>query len=342
MLNTTRIFFNNTPNAIRIFEKIVTFSNLPLHLSKNRKIYKSVGVNHLMVQLKKKIVNNNTYFYLEHSFREDGKVHKKEKYLGKELPANLENAKKQFFYDVASEKWFKKLDNIKLNYIAEEKLTPPSAKQKARDTFAVKFTYNTNRIEGSTLTLKETADLLDRGITPTHKPLEDIKETEAHKRVFIECMGYKKDLTQQIVLFWHKILFEGTKPDIAGKIRIHQVAISGSKYLPPLPIELESRLRDFFSWYHKSKDKLHSVELAALVHLKFVTIHPFSDGNGRLSRLLMNFVLHCKGYPLLDIPYINRSGYYTALERSQIKIDERIFVLWFFNRYIKENKIYSQ
>ncbi|MBU4493217.1 MAG: Fic family protein, partial [Nanoarchaeota archaeon] len=79
---------------------------------------------------------------------------------------------------------------------------------------------------------------------------------------------------------------------------------------------------------------------AALVHLKFVTIHPFSDGNGRISRLIMNFVLNRHGYPLLNISYEKRTGYYNALERAQIKKQDNIFVQWFFRRYVKEYKRY--
>lgn len=93
-------------------------------------------------------------------------------------------------------------------------------------------------------------------------------------------------------------------------------------------------LQEFFRWYSKNKNKIHPVELAALVHLKFVTIHPFADGNGRISRLIMNFILHKKGYPMLDIKYERRNRYYTALERSQIKKTENTFVQWFMRRYL--------
>lgn len=99
-------------------------------------------------------------------------------------------------------------------------------------------------------------------------------------------------------------------------------------------------LRDFFKWYQKNKKNLHPVELAGLVHLKFVPIHPFGDGNGRISRLMMNFVLYKNGFPMLNISYKNRNSYYTALERSQIKKNEFIFLNWFLKRYIKENKKY--
>ncbi len=161
------------------------------------------------------------------------------------------------------------------------------------------------------VTLRETADLLERGITPKGKPIHDVKEAEAHQKIFLEMLNYKKDLSLALVLKWHKKLFNETKPDIAGKIRNYQVKISGSKFVPPSPVEVYPMLRDFFRWYGKNKKKLHPGELAGLVHLNFVTIHPFADGNGRISRLMMNFVLNKNGFPLLNISYKNRNSYYT-------------------------------
>jgi Fic family protein len=229
---------------------------------------------------------------------------------------------------------------MKEQFIKEKRNIPLSLEKKQTEQFATTFTYNTNRIEGSTITLRETADLLERGLSPSQRPVEDIKETEAHKKVFTDMLAYKKEIALPTVLYWHKQLFQDTKPDTAGKIRQHPVGISGSKFLPQYPRELDFLLRDFFDWYHENKKTLHPVRLAGLAHLKFVTIHPFGDGNGRLSRLLMNYVLHKNGYPMLIIPYSQRKSYYTALEGSQLKKDENIFILWFFKRYLKEYKQY--
>lgn len=293
-----------------------------------------------MVAIRKKTVGKQIYYYLEHSFREKDRVEKKEKYLGKALPQNIEELKRQFISEIYREKWFGLFDRIKEEYSEQEKMLPPSAREKELENFAVKFTYDTNRIEGSTLTFRETSLLLEKGITPNAKPLRDVKEAEAHRKVFYEMLDYKKDLSLDTVLYFHKKLFEDTKKDIAGKLRQHQVTIAGSKFAPPFPIEVYPQLMDFFKWYRKNKDKMHPVELAALVHLKLVTIHPFADGNGRLSRLMMNFVLNKHGFPMLNIAYEKRAGYYSSLERSQIKKDETIFLQWFFKRYLKEHMKY--
>jgi len=293
-----------------------------------------------MVSLKKKYINGKTYYYLAHSYRKNKKVNKKEKYIGKKIPKNIDELKEELILELYEEIWFKQFDNIKNNFVKEKKKIPKSVGKKEIEHFAIKFTYATNRIEGSTLTYRETALLLEKGITPSRRPIEDVKETEKHKQVFYEMLSYKKEINLSTLLFWHKKLFEETKKDQAGKIRDHSVSISGSRYNPPYAIELELLLTGFFDWYKKIRNKLHPVYLAALVHLKFVSIHPFGDGNGRISRLFMNYVLNKNGHPMIVIDYRDRNSYYNALERSQLTKDDSIFVLWFFKRYLKEYNKY--
>lgn len=291
-----------------------------------------------MATIKKKIDGNNKYYYMEHSVRKSGKVIKKEKYLGTTLPVNLEEIKREFLAEIYEKEMYPILEELRKNYSKDDKSMSISVKEKHIEEFMIKFTYETQRIEGSTLTLKETADLLERGITPKSKSIADVKEAETHKEVFYEMLKYDKDLSLNVILYWHKKLLENTKKDIAGQVRKHQVGIARSKFSPPMAIEVYPMLMEFFDWYNKNKEKKHPVELAALVHLKFVTIHPFADGNGRISRLIMNFVLNKHKYPMLNIEYKNRSDYYNALERSQVKKQERIFLQWFLRRYIKQNK----
>jgi len=295
-----------------------------------------------VVTIRKKQVGTREYFYLQHTLRTSKGVETRERYLGARVPANIDEVKRDFLTEIYKERWYPLLDAIRSNYSKEQRTMPRSALQKQARSFSVRFTYDTSRIEGSKLTYRETADLLERGLSPRAKPIEDIKETEAHDRVLQEVLGYEKDLSLQAILYWHKRLFMGTKPDIAGKIRTHQVAISGSRFMPPSPVEVQPLLREFFRWYDRNKSSLHPVELAAAVHLRFVTVHPFADGNGRMSRLLMNFVLQRHGFPLLNIPYEDRRSYYNALERSQIKRIDSIFIQWFFKRYLKENSAYAQ
>ena len=293
-----------------------------------------------MVEIKKLKKGHKEYFYLAHSYREGKSIKKKQLYLGSTLPKDIEDKKKKFIQEFYTEKFLKDINKIKKNFNAEYKPMPKSAKEKSKGNFAIKFTYNSQKIEGSTLTLRETANLLENGISPNSKPLRDAKEAEAHKQVFFEMLDHKKNLNLQTILKWHRDLMQSTHEDIAGKVRNHDVAIARSKFKPPMHIELSTLLKEFFDWYNKEKNKLHPVELAALVHLKFVTMHPFSDGNGRISRLMMNFILKDSNFPLLDIKYLKRNSYYNALERSQIKNDENIFIQWFFRRYLAEYRKY--
>jgi Fic family protein len=291
-----------------------------------------------MVSIKKKrSEKGNIYYYLQHTVRKGKTVEYKEIYLGKQVPKDIDELKIKLFRESYKE-LYESIQLIKKNSKKEIKTMPKSMKEKSIELFATRFTYDTQRIEGSTLSLRDTSNLLERGITPKNKPIEDIKEAEAHKKLFYEILKHHKDLSYNTILEWHEFLFRETKPEIAGRIRKHRIGISGSKFVPPLAVEVYPLLMDFFRWYTKNEERLHPVELAALVHLKFVTIHPFGDGNGRISRLMMNFVLNKKEYPMFSISYEGRTSYYNALERSQIKKESNHFLLWFIKKYIDSNK----
>ncbi len=293
-----------------------------------------------MVSVRKRVIAGRIYYYVQHSLRKNGRIEKREKYIGRNIPKSIHSIKAGFLYSIYKEKWFDVFDAIKKNFSREKRLTPKSAREEELRKFSIRFTYDTQRIEGSKLTLRETASLLEEGVAPSGKPIRDVKEAEAHQKIFSEMLEQQKDLSLPLVLRWHKMLFDATKLDIAGKIRRHQVAISGSRFVPPSPAEIYPLLREFFRWYERSKLRLHPVELACLAHLKFVTVHPFADGNGRISRLIMNFILHRKGFPMLNVPYKNRNSYYNALERSQTKKQDHIFLQWAYRRYVKEHRRY--
>jgi Fic family protein len=281
---------------------------------------------------------NKKYYYLEHTIRIDKDFKNKRVYLGDTLPKNIDELKEKFLYELFEELYNKELKTIKEFWTKEFKNYPQSSKDKYIESFMIKFTYNTNKIEGSKLTLKETADLLQEQITPKSKSLKDVKETEAHKKIFYIMLENKNKLNLATVLYWHRELFKEADPEIAGIIRKHPVAIARSKVELPLPAELETLLKEFFAWYNKYYGKINPVIMAALVNLKFVTMHPFSDGNGRISRLMMNHTLNSLGYPMLNIEYTNRNAYYTALERSQTRNKEETFTTYIIKRYIKEYK----
>ena len=265
-----------------------------------------------MVTIKKREIKGRAYYYLSHTYKLNGKKKYKETYLGAKLPNNIEKPKKEFMLQIYKEKWFGLFESIRAEYQKQMIRTPSEVKKRNTDAFLVRFTYNTNRIEGSKLSLKDTAVLLELGLSPKDRPIRDIKEAEAHRDVFYETMNYNGELSLGLVLRWHKELFSGTKSSMAGRLRDYDVYISGSEFTPPPYQAVEPYLIEFFKWYSIEKDKTNIVELAALVHLKFETVHPFGDGNGRMGRLIMNFILHKNGYPMLDIRYTDRGSYYNA------------------------------
>jgi len=279
---------------------------------------------------------SETYYYLVQSYREGSAVRKAERYLGRKVPPNLSSIKTEFGSELLIRRWGTDLQRVRREYESEQSRMPPSIQSKELETFAIRFTYDSNRIEGSSLTLRETALLLDEGITPSNRPLSDVRESLAHRRVFVDAITKSKSLDLPTLLEWHRALFRETKPEYAGLVRKHQVRISGSRFIPPAPFELDRLLTEFFDWLGLAWKSLHPVVLAALVHLRLVSIHPFGDGNGRVTRIAMNYVLHRKGYPMLDISYSRRAGYYRALERSQIAADEFVFVRWFVRQYLVE------
>lgn len=135
----------------------------------------------------------------------------------------------------------------------------------------------------------------------------------------------------------HLILFSGTY-DVARKLRYElkrDVKLAGTPYVPPKWHELKRELENFFKWHKSENKKLHPLELASLGHLKFISLHPFVDGNSRLSRLLMNWILWKKGYPAVDIPTEDVEDYYKALDKCQIEGTEKSFVGYIKSKYLQ-------
>ncbi|MBU2639109.1 MAG: Fic family protein [Nanoarchaeota archaeon] len=278
-----------------------------------------------------RIIKRKNYNYLQHSFRKKGKVITREKYLGKEIPKNTEKLKENFLELCKKESLYLELKKIKTNFQKEWKKYPESIKEKVKEQLAIAFTYNTNAIEGSTITLEETREIIEDKIAPK-KSLRDIKETEAHAKLFLEILEKKEKLTKKLILNWHKSLFHETKPDIAGTFRDYLVKVGN--YRAPDWQDIEKLIKEFILYCNKNK-KMNPIELSARIHYKFEKIHPFGDGNGRIGRLLMNYILWNNEYPLLIIEYKKRRSYYRALQKK-----EDGFFTYFTRRYLKVHKKY--
>ncbi|AJF62282.1 MAG: hypothetical protein QT11_C0001G0125 [archaeon GW2011_AR20] len=269
---------------------------------------------------------NQEYFYLQHSFRNNGKVITKEIYLGKTIPKNIDKIKQKLEQENRKE-LYKKLEKIKENFQKEWKKIPNSVREKELQEIAIAFTYNTNAIEGSTITLSETRQIIKEIIAP-NKDLRDIKETESHYKVFLEMLKKKESITNDLLLKWHKNIFGETKKEIAGKYREYLVRVGD--YIAPDWQDVKNLMSNLVKSINKSKS--NSVELAARAHYKFESIHPFGDGNGRIGRLLMNYILWYNKYPMMIIEYKKRQAYYKAFPRG-----EEYFVKYFVKLYLKVN-----
>jgi len=273
------------------------------------------------------IIKKGDYFYLRHSFRKDGKVITTEKYLGKTIPKNIEKLKLAL-REEGQKLLREKLKKIRNGFQREWKNLPESAKRREKEEIAIAFTYNTNAIEGSTITLEETRQIIVDKTAP-NKSLKDIRETEAHFRVFLDMLDKRETISKGLLLKWHKEIFKETKPDIAGRFRDFFVRVG--PYLAPDWQDVENLMRDFFKFIDKTK--LNPVELAARAHYKFEKIHPFGDGNGRIGRLIMNQIIWHGGYPILIIEYAKRRSYYKALQKT-----EDDFVSYFLRRYLAAHR----
>ena len=283
----------------------------------------------MLMRVIKRKKGKTQYLYLQHSFRKDGKVITKERYLGKRVPDNIEEIKAKLMLE-AKEALSEKLEKIRNRFQKEWRRYPESAKEKELQEIAIAFTYNTNAIEGSTITLEEARLILEDKVAP-NKPLKDIRETESHAAVFLEMLKTKEAVSEELLLKWHAELFKETKADVAGRFRQYLVRVG--PYVAPHWNDIERLMMQLTSFVNDSK--LNPVDVAARAHYTFEKIHPFGDGNGRIGRLLMNILLWRNGYPMLIIEYKRRQSYYKALQRT-----EDGFANYLIRRYMSVHKEY--
>ncbi len=196
-----------------------------------------------------------------------------------------------------------------------------SSMKKLREQFALELTYNSNAIEGNLLTLKETFFVINEGLTIKGKPMRDHLEAKDH----FEALEYlykfaekerKQNFTEVTLRTLHQLVLRETESGEAGKYRTGNVMITGSSHTPPDAHEVPHKIREMFEWIRKQKNKMHIVELSAIVHHKIAGIHPFTDGNGRTARLVMNLLLLQEGYPMTVVLSNDRKKYYNALSKA--------------------------
>ncbi len=198
---------------------------------------------------------------------------------------------------------------------------PSGIVAKLREQFTLEWTYNSNAIEGNTLTLQETELVINRGLTIGNKTLQEHFEALNHKagiELVERFVEKKSDIDEVFIKNLHSIILKNIDDTGAGVYRVSTVRILGAVHIPPNPVKIPKLMQEFLAWYHENRHVLPMPELAAYVHYKFVCIHPFIDGNGRASRLLMNLVLMQNGYPPAVILNVDRKKYYRVLKQADL------------------------
>jgi Fic family protein len=198
---------------------------------------------------------------------------------------------------------------------------PPELVRNLEQWFTVELTYSSNAIEGNTLTRKETAVVLEKGLTVSGKTLVEHLEATNHARALEQMRklaeGETKNLTEHDILAIHETILRGIDDTHAGHYRSVSVRISGSTVILPNPMKVPDLMARFIADITGSSER-HPVELAAEAHYQLVSIHPFVDGNGRTARLLMNLILMQNGYPPALIRKRDRLRYIQSLEKAQL------------------------
>lgn len=206
---------------------------------------------------------------------------------------------------------------------------PPELVNNLFEWFSIEFTYTSNAIEGNTLSMAETALVVEKGITIGGKTIREHLEAINHAQAidFIKTLCHKKftDLALDDILAIHKMVLQKIDDMHAGVLRQVGVRVVGSTTIFPNTVKVPFLMVDFITWLQTTQD--HPIIIAALAHYKLVTIHPFVDGNGRTARLLMNLLLLQHGYPLAIIKKEKRADYISAIESARQKEDMTEFYL---------------
>ena len=283
--------------------------------------------------IEKRKFYNKTKYWLAHSFREGGKIHKIRKLLGTDLSKEiLEDRKRKaeqlildeiHKYKIIKDPLHDKISKEEVEFIkrleVEANLKVIHLSETDWQKFSEVFSYNTNAIEGSELTLKETERVIEKGEWPINKQKGDIAEAIGVDEAITFIRQTKEHISLDLIKEIHKIVFKNSK-DFAGEFRkkgkevvirtgtgviVHEGAPSS---------RVTTLLKELINWYDKYKNKYPGILLSAVVHNQFENIHPFADGNGRVGRILLNNILLKSDLPPLNIDLKNQREYYSTLQ----------------------------
>lgn len=196
---------------------------------------------------------------------------------------------------------------------------PSAALRNIKESLTLEWTYNSNSIEGNTLTLQETKMVIEEGFTIKGKSLREHFEAVNHHDAidFVESLvSHDYKLNDKDILYIHGLVLQKIEKEFAGRYRNAGVRISGANFVPPNALKVDSYMTDLIDWINDERISIHSVIKAAIFHHRFVWIHPFFDGNGRTVRLVFNLYLMRQGFPPAIILKNDRKKYYDALNKA--------------------------
>jgi Fic family protein len=328
-----------------------------------------------MVYIYKKVVGKKPYYYLRASERKGKQIIAKDiAYLGNSIEEAKKSLENQLKYKDKIRKAYKTIHNfIESNHFLEkaeelklkkdvfigEKLNEIEAcklhfnhvfkknvietKKEILKNFVIEFAFNTTSIEGNTISLEETKNLLEDGLTPKDKTLREIYDLLNTERVFFELFDLKKEIDSDFIQKIHSQLLENI--DARKGYRTRDIHVVKANFeATPAPF-VKTDMDILLKWHNENKNKLHPLVLATIFHHKFEKIHPFFDGNGRVGRMLLNYILLRNDYPPIVIQKKERHYYLEALKKAdesdlskfkkedyfdliQFTSDEMIFSYW--------------
>lgn len=232
-----------------------------------------------------------------------------------------------------------KVDSLKAEWFKCKPLNVTKLR-KMREHFDILYTFDSNQIEGNTLTYQETHLVINEGVTIGGKSMRDHLEAINHYEAidFIyDVVNKNESITEQLFKEIHYLILKGIDRTNAGVYRSVPVLIGDSKHRPPEPFLVAKQMEDVFGFYLENKNKLHPVVLAAEMQEKIVKVHPFIDGNGRTSRLVLNLILLMNGFTIASLKgdIDSRMRYYQALENIQLKNNSDDFYILILETAIK-------
>ncbi|MAG07209.1 cell filamentation protein Fic [Candidatus Pacearchaeota archaeon] len=286
--------------------------------------------------IEKRKTKNGIKYFLGHSFREGGKIHKIRKLLGTNLPKDiLEDRRKKAEklildeiekYGVIKDPLYSKLSNEEIEFVRqlekEAKLEIFHLSEEEWQTFSELFTYNTNAIEGSELTNIEVKEIIENDKWPKEKSKEDIAEAYGVDEAIEFIRKTKEHISLDLIKELHKIVFKNSK-SFAGEFRKKGEEVVVRTSLGEIVHEgapqsrVNSLLNELVKWYEKYKGKYPGLILASVIHNQFENIHPFADGNGRVGRILLNNILLKNKLPPVNIELKHRIEYYNTLQEYE-------------------------